>query len=116
MTRTLMPARLSRRGAVEIPAVLEAPGERAPDEPAVIVRLLLLARDEVTGEKLLVGSFLRQMSMPPDLIRPGIDIALELFGERRVFKPAGIIWDEPNHVCVVEVEWMIADRPSIVDK
>lgn len=127
MTRTLsptagsvapiqMPTRPSRRGAVEIPAVVEALGETVVDTPTVVFRLLLLARDEVTGEELLVGSFLKQVSMPQDLIRPGIDIALELFGERRVFKPAAIIWDEPNQVCVVEVEWMIADRPSIVDK
>ena len=96
--------------------LMEALGDTATEAPAVLIRLLLLARDEVTGEKLLAGSFLKQMSVPPDPIGPGIDIAVELFGERRVFKPTGIIWDQPNRVCVVEIEWMVADPESVVDK
>ena len=111
-----VPATASHRGAVEIPAVLDALADRAPEKPTVMVRLLLLARDEVTGEELLVGSFLRRVSMPPDLVSPHATIALEIFGEHRVFTPTGIIWDEPHQVCIVEVEWMIEDAASIVDQ
>ncbi len=78
-----------------------------PDEPAVVVRLLVLTKDEVTGEALLVGSFLKRVSMPPDLVSPSVEIALEIFGERRVFKPTAITWDEPHQACIVEVEWMV---------
>ena len=98
---------------MEIPAV-EALGRRAPEEPAVVVRLLLLATDEVSGEELLVGSFLRRVSMRPDQVSPGVNIALEIFGERRVFTPTDITWDERHRVCIVEVEWTIAEATCIV--
>ena len=102
-----VPASTSARGAAQIPAVLEALGDGAPEEPAVVVRLLLLARDEVTGEALLVGSFLRRVSMPPDPDSLRVNIALEIFGERREFTPTDVIWDEAHRVWIVEVEWTI---------
>jgi len=89
-------------------------GHRTLEEPVVVVRLLLLAKDEVTGEELLVGSFLRTISMPPDLADPGVQIALEVLGERRLFTPTDISWDEAHQVCIVEVEWTVADAAGIV--
>jgi hypothetical protein len=106
MTRTSASA--FPRGAMSIAPVVEALGDRAPEEPAALVRLLLLANDEVTGEQILVGSFLRRISIPPDLASPHVQLALEIFGERRLFKPTDIIWDEAHRVCIVEVELMVA--------
>jgi hypothetical protein len=83
-------------------------GDRS-DEPAVILRLSLMAADDATGEPRLVSSFLRRSSMPPMLANPNVDIALELQGERRVFKPKHVTWDEANRVCIVEVEWLVAE-------
>jgi hypothetical protein len=103
-----MPVARQRR-SIDVP---DGPSPRSGVE-RVIVRLLLLARDQVTGEALLVGSFLKKVSMPPDLVGPGVDIALEIFGERRVFKPTDIIRGERHGVCIVEVEWMVADDAQL---
>ena len=77
-------------------------------EPAVLVRLVLFAADEVTGEQGVVGSFLKRISMPPDLA-PDMTLTLDLFGERRVFHPTEIVWDEAHHICIVEVAWMASE-------
>jgi hypothetical protein len=55
-------------------------------EPAVLVRLVLLAADEGTGEESVVGSFLKPIPMPSDLA-PGMTLALDIFGERHIFHP-----------------------------
>ncbi len=109
-------ASASPPGVMAAAPVVEAFGDTATDAPAVLVRLLLLARNEVTGEELLVGSFLKQVSMPPDLVGPGVDIALEIFGQRRVFKPSHVTWDGRDQMCVVEVEWTVDDAASIMEK
>jgi hypothetical protein len=100
-----MPVARRRDAAVPIDVPPGASPRSAVER--VIVRLLLLARDEATGEELLVGSFLKGISMPPDLGSPQGTITLEIFGERRVFEPTDIIWDESDGVCIVEVEWMV---------
>ena len=89
--------------------VLEILGDRATDEPAVVLRLCLMAADEATGEPRLVSSFLRRITMPPVLASPAVDIALEIQGERRVLRPSNVIWDEAHRVCIVEVAWLVAD-------
>jgi hypothetical protein len=94
---------------MDFASALESLGEGRSDEPAVILRLSLMAADGVTGEPRLVSSFLRRSSMPPMLANPNVDIALELQGERRVFKPKHVVWDEANRVCIVEVEWLLAE-------
>ena len=94
---------------MDIASVLESLGEGRPDEPAVILRLRLMAADEATGEPRLVSSFVRRTSMPPVLASPDIGIALQLQGQRRVFKPTHVTWDETHRVCIVEVEWLVAD-------
>jgi len=94
---------------MDLPSVLESLGEGRPDEPAVILRLRLMAADEATGEPRLVSSFVRRTSMPPVLASPDIGIALQLQGQRRVFKPTHVTWDETHRVCIVEVEWLVAD-------
>jgi hypothetical protein len=101
-------------GAMAVARAREALRETAPEEPAVVVRLILLTCDKETGEQMLVGSFLRRVSMPADLASPRVQIALDIFGERRLFNPTDIIWDEARQVCVVEVEWMVADAANIV--
>jgi hypothetical protein len=78
--------------------------DRRDAEPAVLVRLLLLAADEGTGEACTVGSFLKQIPMPRDLAS-GMPLALDLFGERHIFHPTEIVWDETRHICIVEVAW-----------
>jgi hypothetical protein len=89
--------------------VLEVLGDRHTDEPAVVLRLCLMAVDEAGGEPRLVSSFLRQITMPPVLAGSGVDIALEIQGERRVLRPSQVIWDETHRVCIVEVAWVVAD-------
>jgi hypothetical protein len=100
---------------MDLSAVLESLGEGRPDEPAVILRLRLMAADEATGEPRLVSSFVRRTSMPPVLASPDVGIALQLQGQRRVFKPTHVTWDETHRVCIVEVEWLIAD-PSVAEE
>jgi hypothetical protein len=94
---------------MDFSSVPEPFGEGRRDEPAVILRLCLMAADETTGEPRLVSSFMRRTSMPPVLASPNVGIALELQGERRVFTPKHVIWDETHGVCIVEVEWLVAD-------
>jgi hypothetical protein len=77
-------------------------------EPAVLVRLVLLAVDEGTGEEGVVGSFLKPIPMPSDLA-PGMSLALEIFGEQHIFHPTDILWDEARQICIVEVVWMASE-------
>jgi hypothetical protein len=95
---------------MDFSSVLESLGEDRSDEPAVILRLCLLTADEVTGEPKVVSSFVRRSSMPPMLANLNVGIALELQGERRVFKPTHVTWDETYQVCIVDVEWLVADQ------
>jgi hypothetical protein len=88
---------------------LERPDEDRSDEPAVVLRLSLLAADEATGQPRLVSSFVRRSSMPPVLASANVDIVMELQGKRRVFKPTHVTWDETHRVCIVDVEWLVAD-------
>jgi hypothetical protein len=94
---------------MDLASALESFDQGGPDEPVVILRLCLMAADDATGERRLVSSFLRRSSMPLTLANPHVDIALELQGERRVFKPKHVTWDEARRVCVVEVEWLVAE-------
>jgi hypothetical protein len=82
--------------------------------PAVLVRLVLLAADEGTGEARVVGSFLKPIPMPSDLA-PGMSLALEIFGERHIFHPTDILWDELRDICIVEVAWMASDAALSLD-
>jgi hypothetical protein len=100
---------------MDFPSALASLGEDRPDEPAVIVRLCLMAADEVTGQPRLVSSFVRRSSMPPTLVSRHVDIALELQGERRIFTPTQVTWDETHRVCIVDVEWVVADA-AIADE
>jgi len=91
--------------------VLDVLGDRRPDEPAVVLRLCLMAADEESGEPRLVSSLIRRISMPPMLASPDVNIALQIQGKRRVFKPRHVTWDETHRVCIVEVAWLVADAP-----
>ena len=88
-------------------------GHRAA-EPAVLVRLVLLAADEATGEESVVGSFLKRIPTPSDLA-PGMTLALDIFGERHIFHPTDIVWDEACQVCIVEVAWMASEAARRLD-
>jgi hypothetical protein len=94
---------------MDFSSTLERLGEDGPGEPAVILRLALMAVDRGTGQPRLVSSFMRRSAMPPALASPQVDIALELHGERRVLKPTHVAWDETHQVCIVDVEWLVAD-------
>ena len=85
------------------------------DEPGVVLRLCLMAPDEATGEPKLVSSFLKRSSMPLALASPNVSIAIEIHGERRVFKPTRVIWDDARGVCIVDIEWLLADAASPAD-
>lgn len=90
-------------------SVRDALGDDHLGEPAVVVRLTLLAADEVSGLPKRVSSLMRRISMPPMLASPHVEIALEIQGERRVFRPTNVTWDETCQVCIVEVEWLVAE-------
>jgi hypothetical protein len=94
---------------MDFSSALESLGEGRPDEPVVILRLSLMAADEATGQPRLLSSFLRRSSMPSLLTSANLEIALELQGERRVFTPTHVTWDETHRVCIVDVEWFVAD-------
>ena len=93
---------------MDFASLLESIGEGRRGEPAVLLRLCLMAADEPTGQPRLVSSFMRRSSMPPVLASPHVGIALELRGERRVCQPTRVTWDETYNVCIVEVEWLVA--------
>jgi hypothetical protein len=107
---------VSARDTIEISPVLDALCGETPEVPAVLVRLLLMAADEATGEERLVASLLKKISMPLDLAGPGVKIALELNGERRVFEPAHIVWEESRRVCILEVVWSVPDDARTLDR
>jgi hypothetical protein len=96
-------------------SVPEALDEGRTDEPGVVLRLCLMAPDEVTGEPKLISSFLKRSSMPLALASPNVSIAIEVHGERRVFKPSQVTWDDARGVCIVEIEWLVADAASHAD-
>jgi hypothetical protein len=95
---------------MDLSSVLDLLGDGRRDEPAVVVRLCLLAADEASGQPKRVSSFLRKISMPPVLASRHVKIALEVQGERRVFKPVDVTWDEAHRVCIIEVAWLVADE------
>jgi hypothetical protein len=95
---------------MDFSSALESLGEGRPDEPVVILRLSLMAADEATGQPRLLTSFLRRTSMPSLLTSANLEIALELQGERRVLEPKHVTWDETHRVCIVDVEWLVADE------
>ena len=80
-------------------------------EPEVFARLFLMTVDADTGAQTLVGSFVRRLAIPPALVRADMKVALDVAGERRVFEPTGILWDETQQVCFVEIVWVVADEP-----
>lgn len=96
-------------------AVLEALGGQRPDDGAVFVRLVLLTADQATGERTFVGSFIKPIAMPPALVGPEVTVALEILGRRRVLTPTAVVWDEAHEVCILEVEWVVADDASHAD-
>jgi hypothetical protein len=85
------------------------------DESGVVLRLCLMAPDEESGEPRFISSFLRRTSMPVALASPDVNIAVEIQGERRVFKPTQVTWDDARGICIVEIVWLVADAASPVD-
>ena len=71
-----------------------------------------MAPDEATGEPTFVSSFLRPTAMPVSLASPDVNIAIDLQGQRRVFKPTQVTWDEARGICIVEIVWLVAEVPS----
>jgi hypothetical protein len=51
---------------------VDALGLSVCEEPAVVVRLLLMAVDEASRERRLVSSLLRKISLPLALAKPGV--------------------------------------------
>jgi hypothetical protein len=94
---------------MDFPSALKSLAEGRPEEPVVVLRLSLMAADGATGQPRLVSSFVRRSTMPPDLANPNLEIAMELQGERRIFKPKHVTWDETHRVCIVDVEWLVAE-------
>lgn len=93
----------------------EVLGDRHPDESEVVLRLCLMAPDEASGEPKFISSFLKRTSMPLALASRDVNIAVEMQGERRVFKPTQVTWDDTRGVCIVEIVWLVADAASHAD-
>lgn len=93
---------------MNLPSVLEALDDGSFGDPAVLLRLRLMVADGASGPPKVVSSLMKKISMPPLLASPNVSIALEIQGERRVFKPTQVTWDETYRVCIVEVEWLVA--------
>ena len=99
---------------MNVPAVLEALGHE-PGDWSVVLRLCLMAADQVTGEQRPVGSFVKKIAMPAATIGPDVSVALHLLGERRVFRPTRVVWDEAHQVCILEISWVVADHTSLAE-
>ena len=95
---------------MDVAAVLDALGGESSGDAAVVVRLVLMAADRVTGEQTFVSSFVKRMSMRPASIGSDMTIALDLAGERRVFTPSAVVWDETHRVYILEVVWVVDDH------
>ena len=102
--------------AIEGAAVTAGNGGCTGEAPAVMVRLLLLAPDPETGRQQVVRSLLKPVAMSPELACPGMTIALEILGERRVFQAADILWDQERQTAIVEVEWTLAGAADAVER
>jgi hypothetical protein len=100
---------------MDVGAVLDALGDGEPEDAAVVVRLVLMAADQVTGEQEYVSSFVKRISMPPALVGPEMKIALEILGERHVFTPSAVVWDETHRVYILEVVWVVADHVHVAE-
>jgi hypothetical protein len=74
-----------------------------------------MASDEASGEPKFISSFLKRISMPLALASRDVNIAVEVQGERRVFKPTQVTWDDARGVCIVEIVWLVADAASYAD-
>lgn len=103
-------------GAIEGASVADGNGGCTGEAPAVMVRLLLLAPDPVTGRQQVVRSLLKPVAMSPELACPGMTIALEILGERRVFQAADILWDQERQTAIVEVEWTLAGAADAIER
>ena len=97
---------------LDVAAVRAALGGE-PGEPFVLLRLFLMAAVQVTGEQQLVSTFVKKLAMPPAMVGPGVHVALQLLGERRVFKPTCVVWDEVHRVCILEITWVVADHTAL---
>jgi hypothetical protein len=100
---------------MHFPSAPDAFDDGRPDEPEVVLRLCLMAPDEASGEPKFISSFLRRTSMPLALASPNVNVAVEIHGERRVFKPTQVTWDDARGVCIVEIVWLLADAASYAD-
>jgi hypothetical protein len=101
--------------AMDVPTVLDALGGNEPDGGFVLLRLILVAADQVTGEQRVVSSFVKKLAMPPTLLGPEVSLALEILGERQVFTPSSVVWDETHRVCILEITWVVADHTAVTD-
>jgi hypothetical protein len=90
-------------------------GDSGSDQPEVVLRLRLMAPDEVGGEPKFISSFLKRTSMPAALASPDVSIAVEVQGERRLLKPTQVTWDEARGVCIVEIVWLVAEVASYAE-
>jgi hypothetical protein len=97
------------REPMDVGAVLEALGGRHSGDGEVLLRLVLISADQVTGERTFVGSFVKAISMPYALVGPEMTLALDILGERQVLQPTAVVWDEAHEVCILEIEWVVAD-------
>ena len=67
-----------------------------------------MAPDEATGEPTFISSFLKPTAMPLSLAT-GRGHRHRIAGERRVFKPTRVTWDDARGICIVEIVWLVAD-------
>jgi hypothetical protein len=116
MTRSTTARFLPWGDEMDVAAILAALGGERSADPVVLLRLFLMAVDDATGDQRLVGSFVRRLAMPVALVGAGMRIALELRGERHVFTPSSVTWDDMHRACIIEVVWTVAaDDDGIAD-
>jgi hypothetical protein len=93
----------------------DAAGTPRPADAEVVLRLSLMAPDDESGEPTFISSFLRPTSMPLALASRDVNIAVDIHGERRVFRPTQVTWDDARGVCIVDIVWLVADTGSAAD-
>ena len=100
---------------MDVATLVGALGGGLAGESEVVVRLVLMAADQVTGEQTRVSSFVKKVAMAPALVGRDAQIAVEILGERHLLTPSAVIWDETHRVYILEVVWVVDDLVTFAE-
>ena len=100
---------------MDVATLVDALGGGVAGEAEVVVRLVLMAADHVTGEPTHVSSFVKKVAMTPTLVGRDAQIAVDILGERHLLTPSAVVWDETHRVYILEVVWVVDDHAPFAE-